>query len=148
MRHRPDQVSKAVRKKLKEARVARLATVDSERRPHIVPVCFVYHNSVFYTAIDRKPKRVVPERLTRLRNIARAPQVALVMDHYSEDWTELWYVLVRGEAKLIPKSARAEHRLALQKLRDKYPQYAAGWLADHAPVIRITPRKITAWGKL
>jgi len=128
--------------------VARLATVDAQRKPHIVPVCFVFAGSVFYTAVDRKPKRVAPERLARLRNIRAMRQVALVVDCYDEDWTQLWWVLVRGKAKLLPKSAREERAEALRRLRAKYPQYAGGMLPDDAPIIRIIPERITSWGKL
>jgi PPOX class probable F420-dependent enzyme len=84
--------------------------------------------------------------LARLKNIKETPQVALLVDQYDEDWTRLWYVLVRGEADLV--SAAAEHKGAIQRLRAKYPQYDADMLADDAPVLRITPVRITAWGQI
>ena len=139
--------SRAVEKVLKTARVARLATSDAKGRPHIVPICFAYYGKLFYTAIDQKPKRVPRERLTRLQNIRAAPRVALLIDKYDEDWTQLWYILIRGKAKLLPNSAQKERSLAIRKLRAKYPQYAQGMLADDAPIIRITPERTTAWGK-
>ena len=141
-------ISGAVQKILKKARVARLATLDDKNRPHIVPICFVYDGKLFYTAVDRKPKRVTPERLARLRNIRAVPRVALLIDEYDEDWTQLWYILIHGKAKLIPKSAHAEHARAIRKLRAKYRQYAQGMLADDAPIIRITPKRTTSWGKI
>jgi PPOX class probable F420-dependent enzyme len=137
-----------VRKRLKEARVARLATLDAKRQPHIVPVCFAYDGKVFYTAVDRKPKRVPGERLARLQNIRVVPRVALLIDEYDEDWTRLWYILIRGKAELIPESARKERASAIRKLRAKYAQYAQGMLADDAPVIRITPERTTSWGRV
>jgi PPOX class probable F420-dependent enzyme len=139
--------SRAVEKVLKTARVARLATSDAKGRPHIVPICFAYYGKFFYTAIDQKPKRVPRERLARLQNIRAAPRVALLIDKYDEDWTQLWYILIRGKAKLLPNSAQKERSLAIRKLRAKYPQYAQGMLADDAPIIRITPERTTAWGK-
>jgi PPOX class probable F420-dependent enzyme len=148
MSRKPQKVSGAVQKKLKEARVARLATLDAKSGPHVIPVCFVYDGKLFYTAIDRKPKRVPPERLVRLQNIRAVPRVALLIDQYDEDWTQLWYILVRGKAKLIPKSAHEEHARAIRRLRVKYPQYARGMLADDAPIIRITPGRVTSWGKI
>jgi PPOX class probable F420-dependent enzyme len=105
----------------------------------------VCDGSLFYSAIDRKPKRVAANSLTRLKNIAQTPRVALLVDHYDEDWTRLWYVLVRGEAELV--SDLAERERAIQLLRAKYPQYDADMLAEDAPVLRITPARITAWGK-
>jgi len=131
--------------KLKTARVARLATADPAGRPHIVPVCFVYHRKAFYTAVDQKPKRVPAQKLARLRNIRHSPQVALLIDHYDEDWTRLWYVLVRGKAKLLPKSAAKERAEAIRALREKYPQYASSMLPDEAPIIRIAVERMNSW---
>ncbi len=148
MSGKPQKVSGAVQKILKKARVARLATLDGKNRPHIVPICFVYDGKLFYTAIDRKPKRVKRERLARLRNILAVPRIALLIDEYDEDWTQLWYILIRGKAKLIPKSAHEEHAWAIRRLRAKYQQYAQGMLADDAPIIRITPERATLWGKI
>ena len=142
------RVSRAVQNILKKARVARLATLDGKNRPHIVPICFAYDGKLLYTAIDRKPKRVTGERLVRLRNIRAVPRIALLIDQYDDDWTQLWYVLIRGKAKLIPKSAHKEHAWAIEKLRAKYPQYVQGMLADDAPIIRITPKQATVWGKI
>jgi PPOX class probable F420-dependent enzyme len=141
-------ISNGIQAKLESARVARLATLDTEYGPHIVPVCFAYDGKVFYSAVDRKPKRVAPERLARLRHITASPKVALIVDEYHEDWGQLWYILVRGEAKLIPNSAHLERAQAIRQLRAKYPQYAAAMLPDDAPVIRITPERITSWGRI
>ena len=141
-------ISRAIDKILKTARVARLATSDAKGRPHIVPICFAYYGKLFYTAIDQKPKRVPRERLARLQNIRAVPRVALLIDKYDEDWAQIWYILIRGKAKLLPNSARKERSLAIHKLRAKYPQYAQGMLADDAPIIRIIPERTTAWGKI
>ena len=40
-------ISAAVRRKLRQARVARLATFDARGRPHIVPICFAYDGKIF-----------------------------------------------------------------------------------------------------
>ncbi len=147
MRRRPNQLSSPIRTRLKEARVARFATLDAADRPHVVPVCFLYDGSVFYTAVDKKPKRLAPERLARVRHIRAMPQVALLIDEYYEEWRRLWFVLVRGTAELIPKSATRERARVIRQLRKKYRQYAAGMLPDDAPIIRITPQRIAFWGK-
>jgi len=139
-------ISPEINARLEAARIARLATLDAERTPHVIPICFVWNGSVFYSAIDRKPKRVAPTRLARLKNIKKTPRVALLIDQYDEDWTRLWYVLVRGTAELV--STSAERKRAIQRLRAKYSQYDARMLADDAPVLRITPVRVTAWGKI
>src|SRR5262249_52420900 len=133
-------ISAKIRKKLEAARVARMATLDPRRGPHVVPICFTYDGSVFYSAIDRKPKRFAPDRLARLKNIRKTPRVALLVDQYDEDWKKLWYVLVRGNARLV--SDPAERRRALRRLRAKYPQYRSDILADDAPILRITPSRV------
>lgn len=148
MSRKRHKIPAALRAKLEKARVARLATLEVRLGPHIVPVCFAYDGKVFYTAIDQKPKRVTPERLTRLRNILATPQVALLFDKYDEDWTQLWYILIRGKAQLIPMSGQKERARAIRKLRAKYPQYSETMLPDDAPIIRITPERTTFWGKL
>jgi coenzyme F420-0:L-glutamate ligase / coenzyme F420-1:gamma-L-glutamate ligase len=127
------------------ARVARLATLDANHRPHVVPVCFVYDAPVFYTAIDKKPKHLEPEKLARVRHISTTAQVALLIDEYYEDWTRLWFVLIRGTAELLPKRANSERARVIRQLRKKYPQYTAGLLSDDAPIIRIVPERITSW---
>jgi PPOX class probable F420-dependent enzyme len=148
MSRKRQRISRAVERILKGARVARLATVDARSRPHIVPVCFAYDGKRFYTAVDQKPKRLPRERLARLQNIRAVPQVALLVDEYDEDWTQLWFILVRGTAKVIPDSAYRERAWAIRKLRAKYAHYTRGMLADDAPIIRITPQRTTSWGKI
>ena len=142
------KIPRKIRAKVERVRVARLATVDARLRPHIVPVCFAYDGKVFYTAIDQKPKRVTPERLTRLRNILAVPRVALLIDQYEENWKQLWYILIRGKAKLLPMRRHKERAWALRKLRAKYRQYSGRMLPDDAPIIRITPDRTTFWGKI
>ena len=146
MTNKASLISKGIRAKLETARVARLATLHAKRGPHLIPICFACNGTVFYSAMDRKPKRVAANRLVRLKNIEKTPQVALLVDHYDEDWTRLWYVLVRGEAELV--SSPIERKRAIQLLRVKYSQYGPDMLQDDAPVLRITPRSVTAWGDI
>jgi PPOX class probable F420-dependent enzyme len=129
-------ISDKIKAKLKEARVARLATLDAQGGPHMVPICFAYDGKVFYTAVDRKPKRVAPERLVRLRHIQAEPQVALLIDQYEEDWTQLWYILVRGKAKLIPNS------LPRERARDSAPGYPIVVRKDEDKSLRTSQNRI------
>ena len=124
------------------ARVARLATSDERGRPHIVPVCFAYEQGVFYTAIDLKPKASPPTRLRRVRNISQNPRVALLIDHYEEEWDNLSYLLVRATASVVETGE--ERRRAVRHLRAKYEQYRT-LLGDDALVIRLTPVRVSAW---
>lgn len=143
----PYKADRTVRAKLREARVARLATTDEEGHPHIIPVCFVYDGRAFYTALDAKPKRVRPERLARVRHIRAQPSVALLVDEYREDWEQLWYIQVRGTAELLSDFEGEEQAKARRLLKAKYSQYEAGLLPDRALLIRIRPDRIISWGK-
>lgn len=127
---------------LRDARIARLATADAQGKPHVIPVCFAFDGQAIYTAIDEKPKRTSPRGLRRVRNIMANPRVALVVDHYDEDWRRLRYVLVQGTAAII--DGGPDHRKAIAHLRDKYRQYRTMRL-ETRPVLKISPLTIAAW---
>ncbi len=118
-----------------QARVARLATVDASGRPHVVPICFAIEGDTLYTAIDEKPKRT--RRLQRLANIEANPIVEVLIDHYEEDWSRLWWVRLRGTARI------AEDRHAVELLVAKYAQYREHPPAG--PVIAVTIEKRSEW---
>ncbi len=127
---------------LKTARVAHLATVAPDGRPHVVAICYAFDGENFYSVIDPKPKRVPPERLTRVRNIRANPYVCLLVDHYEENWEKLMYVQVHGRAEII--FAGEELGRAVRLLREKYPQYRT-MAIDSGPVIKILPERFVVW---
>ena len=125
-------------------RIGHLATVDSHGVPHIVPVCFVYDGTAIYSAIDHKPKRTSGYSMKRLQNILQHPQVAFLVDHYEEDWLQLYYVLLRGTATILEEGA--ERQQALTLLEAKYPQYQERQLARGSGlVIKILPTSVRHW---
>jgi len=129
---------------LREARVGRLATADARGRPLVVPVCFVHDDGVIYSAIDAKPKRDPSRALRRVRNITENPRVALVVDRYDEDWSQLRYAIVEGAATIL--SGGDEFTRAIDLLRDKYPQYHAMGLArDSGTLIRVVIERVVPW---
>ena len=135
-----------VRDFLTFARIGHLATANAAGVPHNVPLCFWFDGARFYFAIDEKPKRGRALALRRMRNIAANPNVALVVDHYEEHWSNLAYVLVHGHATVVDD--REEYVLALRSLRDKYPQYRAMALSiENNPVVRIDPMRVHVWGE-
>ena len=126
------------------ARVAHLATADASGRPYVVPVCFAWHDSYIYIALDEKPKSVAPGRLKRVRNILQNPRVSFLIDRYSEDWSRLSYTLVSGTASLEePGSTR--HIAAISLLREKYPQYRE-MAIEQQPVIVVAVESVRNWG--
>jgi PPOX class probable F420-dependent enzyme len=122
-----------------QAPVARLATVTPEGTPHVVPVVFALRDDVVYTAVDAKPKTT--QRLRRLANIESNPQVSVLVDHYADDWTQLWWVRADGIAAIHRNgnALQAGHDL----LRAKYAQYQA--ITLDGPVIAIAVRRWTSW---
>jgi PPOX class probable F420-dependent enzyme len=127
---------------LRSARVAHLATADAAGRPHVVAICFAVAGRELFTPLDAKPKRVAPLRLKRVRNILANPEVAVVVDRYHEDWRRLEYVLLCGRARIVKRGKL--HRKAIRLLRNKYLQYRAMPLVDHA-VIVIHWHTATVW---
>ena len=115
--------SAQARERFAAARVARLATVDAEGRPHLVPVAFAVDGDRVYSVVDAKPKRTTA--LRRLRNVATNPHVALLADHYEEDWAALWWVRADGTGRVLDPSADEEAKRAVEMLGSKYPQQRA-----------------------
>jgi PPOX class probable F420-dependent enzyme len=119
-----------------EARVARLATVDATGAPHLVPIVFALAGELIHTAVDAKPKR--HHRLRRLANIAHEPRVSVLVDHYDDDWTLLWWVRADGLARVADTSAEA-----LAALTAKYPQYRV--TPPPGPFLTIEVRRWSSW---
>jgi PPOX class probable F420-dependent enzyme len=107
------------RQRVADARVGRLATLTPEGRPHIVPCCFVLDDQTVYSAVDAKPKSTLA--LRRLENVRAHPSCSLLVDHYAEEWTDLWWVRVDGAGRVIERGDERERAVAL--LKAKYQQY-------------------------
>jgi PPOX class probable F420-dependent enzyme len=121
------------------ARVARLATVGADGRPHVVPICFVLLGDVVYSAVDHKPKR--SSRLRRLANVRATGHASVLVDAYDEDWRELWWVRLDGEGRVVDDPAEAGR--AVHALAAKYQQYARQPPAG--PVLAVTVTRWSSW---
>ena len=137
------QLSSAQTRLLATARIGHLATADATGAPHVIPVCYVLNGYNIYSVLDQKPKRSPLTRLRRVRNILANPQVALVVDHYEEEWGRLWYILVTGRAELLEEGDEMKEAIAL--LREKYQQYRDMEI-DQNPVIKIVSARAISWG--
>jgi PPOX class probable F420-dependent enzyme len=130
--------------RLRAARVARLATVRPDGRPHVVPIVFALIDVEgeaprAYWAVDRKPKRSTD--LQRLRNISVNPRVELVVDAYDEAWERLWWVRAAGKGRIVEDAI--ESARALEALTAKYPQYVRS--PPHGPTIAIDVAEVSGW---
>jgi PPOX class probable F420-dependent enzyme len=134
----------AERGMLSSARRATLATVDGAGRPRLVPICFVLdEDDVIWSPLDEKPKVVADVRsLARVRDIVERPEVALLVDYWSEDWSQLAWVRLAGQAALV--EADDVPAGIVPALRERYPQYRDHDL-EHRPMIRIAIERVTSW---
>jgi PPOX class probable F420-dependent enzyme len=128
------------RERMAAARVAHLATTGDDGRPHLVPVTFALVTAGgtdrIAIAVDQKPKTT--QALRRLRNIAENPYVAIMCDHYDDDWTQLWWARADGRAVVLEDGTGRDGALVALSLR--YRQYRAE--PPQGPVILID---VTAW---
>jgi PPOX class probable F420-dependent enzyme len=125
-----------MRGRVAEARVGRLGTVTAGGRPHLVPCCFVLDGEAIYSAVDDKPKTTFD--LARLDNLRATGAASLLVDHYEEDWSRLWWVRVDGRGWVAESGDLRERALGL--LAAKYEQYRRQ--IPTGPVIVID---LTAW---
>jgi PPOX class probable F420-dependent enzyme len=120
---------------LEEARVARLALLDEEDLPRVLPVTFTVFEDALWSTIDRKPKR--PGEPARVRRLRRRPEATLLVDRYEDDWSRLAWVEVRGRVSVEPLGP------ALEALAEKYPQYVAQ--RPQGPLLRLEPERFACW---
>jgi PPOX class probable F420-dependent enzyme len=128
-----------MRRLVSAARVARLATVDAGGAPHLVPFCFAVLDDVVYSAVDHKPKR--SQALRRLANIAANAHACVLVDHYSDDWFDLWWVRLDGRGRVVTDPEEAAR--AVRALVAKYPQYAER--PPTGPVLAVEVTRWTGW---
>jgi PPOX class probable F420-dependent enzyme len=135
-----------MRQKATLARVARLATMGPDNRPHLVPICFALAPASpgradrLVSIVDDKPKRSA--RLQRLTNVRRHPAVSVLIDHYDDDWARLWWIRLDGTATVV-EAGRAEHTDAAELLAAKYRQYRLQLPAG--PVLAVHVQRWTGW---
>ena len=142
---------------LAEARRATLATISPEGRPRLVPICFVLGEKadragrpLLYTPLDEKPKRSEdPRRLARVQDLLVLPQASILVDRWSEDWSQLAWLRAYGTGELLEPQPheREEHEAAVALLREKYRQYRDQAI-EARPIIRIALEAALSWGQL
>ncbi|MGW3196291.1 TIGR03668 family PPOX class F420-dependent oxidoreductase [Streptomyces sp. NPDC001118] len=127
-----------LRARFTQARVLRLGTADAAGKPHLVPATFAVVGDTVAIAVDHKPKRHT--NLKRLRNVQENPAVTLLVDHFTEDWNDLWWVRADGEARVVENELAYE---LVDALVDKYEQYRER--RPVGPVIEIHVSRWSGW---
>jgi PPOX class probable F420-dependent enzyme len=126
------------RELLERERVARLAYLDREGRPRVLPVTFALAGDSVWSAIDEKPKRLAePARVEALRE---RPEAALLVDVYDDDWSRLAWVQLLGRVEVL---SPAEEPGAMAALAAKYRQYAER--TPPGPLLRLRVDRALEW---
>jgi len=136
----PSLPPEEARRRLAAARVARLATVRADGRPHLVPIVFAFDGELVRAIADPKPKRGLD--LLRHRNIAANPAVSVLVDEYTESWRSIWWVRADGMGRVVEDGPERDE--AIRQLRAKYPQYAE-WSEPFGSATIITVERIASW---
>jgi PPOX class probable F420-dependent enzyme len=123
---------------IEEARVGRLAYLDDEERPRVLPVTYALSVGSVWSAIDEKPKRG-PEP-ARIRYLRRRPQAALCVDVYSDDWQRLEWVQILGRVEVVPIAEAPE---AMGALAAKYAPYRER--RPPGPLLRLSVERALSW---
>jgi PPOX class probable F420-dependent enzyme len=127
-----------MRRRVAEARVARVATLDEHGRAHLVPIVFVIDGDTLYSGTDAGP------RVKRLRNLERDPRVTVLVDAYDEDWSKVWWVRARGKGRAIDQGPEWDH--AQRLLWGKYPQFGSAPGDEGAgPVMAVEIEEWSGW---
>jgi PPOX class probable F420-dependent enzyme len=138
-----DAAQSSAAKSFATGRVAVLGTIGRDGGPHLVPVVFAVDDgpacAKVYTAVDAKRKST--QRLRRLANIAANPRVSLLVEHYDEDWTQLWWARADGLAAI--HQAGEEMAIGYALLRRKYTQYDR--IALDGPVVTVEVQRWSSW---
>ena len=118
-------------------RVCRVATVNAEGQPHLVPVCHVLAGGKLYIGSGDGAK---------VRNLKANPKITVTVDLYSDYWAELKGVMVQGTAKIIERGPAFQR--AKRKLYEKYTQYAkeAALSPSDSVILEVTPTHVFSWG--
>jgi PPOX class probable F420-dependent enzyme len=126
------------------ARHGVLGTVHPRRGVDAVPVVFALISAsvgrdgrAIVIPIDRvKPKRTT--RLQRLVNLEHDERCVLLVDHYAEDWSRLWWVRVHAQATAGDLTDDVQERFA-----SLFPAYQEPGSIES--LLTLSATKITGW---
>ena len=132
------RMNKKVSKLIALERVCRVATASPDGEPHVVPVCHVLAGDKIYFGSGKEAGKVA--------NLQKNPRIAITIDLYSDDWSQLKGILVHGTAALVERGPRFKQ--ARDRLYEKYPQYReeAALATSDSVIVEVTPTKVFTWG--
>ncbi len=116
-----------------------MATLGGDATVRLVPCCFALDPDAgtdrWYWVVDAKPKSTLA--LRRLADLADRPSVTLLVDHWDEDWSQLWWARLDGRGRVL-EAGSADDRRARDLLATKYVQYRTDPPPGAAVAVEIT----------
>ena len=124
---------------LKSQRVLRLATINEDQTPHIVPVWYRYSGRDIYIGTNAKTRKA--------RNVERNRHVSFCVDT-GINAPDIYGVACKGDASLILKKDRV--RTIAKRILSRYFETLEGisareLLEDTDCIIKIVPKKFSVW---
>ena len=123
---------------LKSQKLLRLATVDKNGAPYIVPVWYLYKNGNFYVGTNTLTKKA--------KNVRKNPKVSFCVDLGVH--SPIIGVMGIGNAKLILRKndvSRIAKKILLRYFKSLNNKSAQELLSQTDCIIEIVPKKITTW---
>jgi PPOX class probable F420-dependent enzyme len=114
--------------------------LDDDGAPRVLPVTYAVLDDTIVTAIDHKRKRVPGDRLARVRWVRARPRVALTVDRYDDDWSQLRWVQAVGAMTVV---AAGDAPLAVAALTERYGAYRNQ--PPGGPVLSLAPERLLWW---
>ena len=124
---------------LKEQKVLRLATVNKNKTPHIVPVWYRYSGKKFY--IGTNTKTVKAQNVKKNSNVSCCVDVGI-------NAPNIYGVLIKGNANLILENNKVKtiaKKILLRYFRSLDGESARELLEDTDCIIEVVPEKFTVW---
>lgn len=127
---------------LREQKVLRLATIDKEGMPHVVPVWYKYQKGKIYVGTNTRTQKA--------KNVARNSALVSFCVDVGVHAPDIYGVLGQGTAELLtadkPKIKKIARQILLRYFDDIKGNESAEELLDETDcIIQITPVKFTVW---
>lgn len=118
---------------LERMELCRLATVDGQGRPHVVPICYVLMDGAFYMVTDIGTRKH--------RNLQQNPYAALVVDVYKPNRA----VMVEGKVELL--TSGEEFRRVSKVFYERFDWARRDfWDEGEVVMIKLVPERKASWG--
>lgn len=124
---------------LKEQKVLRLATIDKNKTPHIVPVWYRYSGGKVYIGTNTKTQKA--------KNIKKNNRVSCCID-VGINAPNIYGVMIQGNANLILENKKVKSiakKILLRYFKSLKNKSAIELLDDTDCIIEIVPEKFTIW---